>query len=83
MFPKNTTEGGQVRDAHTSDSNPPYAIRPGSKPEFDVSQVALNFGGGGHAAAAGASIKGSLEDIQKGVLTATKSILELDLVSLR
>jgi nanoRNase/pAp phosphatase (c-di-AMP/oligoRNAs hydrolase) len=37
----------------------------------------LNFGGGGHAAAAGASIKGDLKDIQANVLVITKSILEL------
>jgi phosphoesterase RecJ-like protein len=48
-----------------------------SQPDFDVSEVALNFGGGGHAAAAGASIKGDLKDIQANVLVITKSILEL------
>lgn len=48
-----------------------------SKPGFDVSQVAQNFGGGGHIAAAGAVIKGILKVIQEDVLTITQSMLEL------
>lgn len=42
---------------------------------FDVSQVALQFGGGGHRAASGAEVKGTLSDVQKSVLEATKKIL--------
>jgi phosphoesterase RecJ-like protein len=38
----------------------------------DVSQVAMQFGGGGHRAAAGAEIEGSLLEVQKKVLEATK-----------
>lgn len=44
---------------------------------FDVSQVAKHFKGGGHAAAAGADIPGSLEEIQPMVLKATRDILGL------
>ncbi len=47
-----------------------------SQPGFDVSQIALSFCGGGHAAAAGADIKGSLEEIQEKVLQATRSLLK-------
>lgn len=47
-----------------------------SLPGFDVSQIALSFGGGGHAAAAGADIKGSLADIQERVLQATRAMLK-------
>ena len=43
----------------------------------DVSQVAMHFQGGGHAAAAGADIKGSLSEVQKEVLKMTREILNL------
>jgi len=43
----------------------------------DVSNVAKHFGGGGHAAAAGADIPGSLSEIQPLVLRATKEMLGL------
>lgn len=43
----------------------------------DVSSVATHFGGGGHAAAAGADIPGSLSDIQPKVLNKTKELLGL------
>jgi phosphoesterase RecJ-like protein len=42
---------------------------------YDVSQVALSFGGGGHKAAAGAEVSGSLEDVQAQVLAATRALL--------
>jgi phosphoesterase RecJ-like protein len=42
---------------------------------FDVSRIALKFGGGGHAAAAGAEIPGSLDEIQDRVLSETEAIL--------
>ena len=43
----------------------------------DVSPVATHFGGGGHAAAAGADIAGALSEIQSLVLEKTKELLEL------
>jgi phosphoesterase RecJ-like protein len=46
-------------------------------PGLDVSGVALSFGGGGHPAAAGAEIAGSLEEVQTRVLQATTPLLEL------
>jgi phosphoesterase RecJ-like protein len=46
-------------------------------PGVDISQVALSFGGGGHPAAAGAEIAGSLEQVQARVLQATAPLLEL------
>ena len=42
---------------------------------IDVSQVAFEFGGGGHAAAAGADIIGSLDKVVDLVLTKTKKLL--------
>jgi len=44
---------------------------------IDVSPIAKQFGGGGHAAAAGADIPGSLEEIQPVVLKATREQLGL------
>jgi len=43
----------------------------------DVSPVATHFGGGGHAAAAGADVPGSLDEIQTVVLKTTKEMLSL------
>lgn len=48
-----------------------------ARPGFDVSQIALKFGGGGHPAAAGADIPGSLEAVQPQVLEATRAMLAL------
>ena len=45
--------------------------------DIDVSPVATHFGGGGHAAAAGADIPGSLSEIQPKVLDKTKELLGL------
>jgi phosphoesterase RecJ-like protein len=47
-----------------------------ARPGFDVSRVALQFGGGGHKPAAGAEIRGELENIKGDVIRATKRILE-------
>jgi phosphoesterase RecJ-like protein len=44
---------------------------------IDVSQVAKHFQGGGHAAAAGADIQGSLGEVQKEVLKKTREMLNL------
>jgi bifunctional oligoribonuclease and PAP phosphatase NrnA len=43
----------------------------------DVSKVAKHFKGGGHAAAAGADIQGSLSEVQKEVLKKTREMLNL------
>jgi bifunctional oligoribonuclease and PAP phosphatase NrnA len=42
---------------------------------YDVSQIALQFGGGGHPAASGADITGGLPEVQTKVLTATRLLL--------
>jgi phosphoesterase RecJ-like protein len=41
----------------------------------DVSRIAAEFGGGGHQAAAGALVLGSLDEVQLRVLAATKAAL--------
>lgn len=47
------------------------------EPSVDISPVAQHFGGGGHAAAAGADVPGTLSEIQPLVLKTTKEILGL------
>lgn len=49
-----------------------------AQPGFDVSKVALHFGGGGHIAAAGAEIEGSTQDVEKNVLQVTREILGIN-----
>ncbi|MEE8390755.1 MAG: DHHA1 domain-containing protein, partial [Anaerolineae bacterium] len=44
-------------------------------PGFDVAQVALQFGGGGHALAAGCSLSDPLEEVQAQVLTALQDVM--------
>ncbi|MGI6741484.1 MAG: DHH family phosphoesterase [Brevefilum sp.] len=46
-----------------------------AKPGIDVSGIAFEFGGGGHAAAAGADIEGTLSDVQEKVIQKTKQLL--------
>ncbi|HET6846581.1 MAG TPA: DHH family phosphoesterase [Anaerolineales bacterium] len=47
------------------------------EPGIDVSAVAVHFGGGGHAAAAGADVAGTLEDVTRAALKSTKEMLSL------
>lgn len=47
------------------------------EPGIDVSAVAGHFGGGGHAAAAGADVPGSLAELQPKVLATTRNMLGL------
>jgi phosphoesterase RecJ-like protein len=39
-----------------------------ARPGYDVSKVAMAFGGGGHPAASGAEISGTLEEVQENVI---------------
>jgi phosphoesterase RecJ-like protein len=43
---------------------------------FDISKLALSFGGGGHPAASGAEITGSLTEVQEAVISATINYLK-------
>jgi len=47
-----------------------------AQPGFDVSRLALKFGGGGHPAAAGAEITGKLEEVQKLIVEASLEALQ-------
>jgi phosphoesterase RecJ-like protein len=48
----------------------------GLKPHIDVSLIARQFHGGGHKAASGAELEGSLAEVQQRVLTATRKTLD-------
>jgi len=48
--------------------------------DVDVSAFASRFGGGGHAKAAGASIAGSLDLVQRDVLTAARRLLDTKVI---
>lgn len=73
-----TIEGADVAIVFTEQANNHVKVSWRSEPGFDVSQVALKFGGGGHAAAAGADIEGTLNEVQQQVLQVTKATLGLD-----
>lgn len=45
--------------------------------DFDVADFAHQFGGGGHAKASGASMDGTIEDVQARVLDAAREVLAL------
>ncbi|MEX1248983.1 MAG: bifunctional oligoribonuclease/PAP phosphatase NrnA [Anaerolineales bacterium] len=47
-----------------------------SQGDVDVSQIAAQFGGGGHVPAAGAVVAGSLQEVQERVLQATRAALQ-------
>jgi phosphoesterase RecJ-like protein len=47
-----------------------------SVPGINVAEIAAEFGGGGHAAAAGAEVPGTLEEVETRVLAATRARLK-------
>lgn len=47
-----------------------------ARPGYDISKVAMSFGGGGHPAASGAEIPGTLEEVAGNVLNATQKIFQ-------
>jgi len=47
-----------------------------TRPGLDVSEIAYRFGGGGHAAAAGADIVGDLAEVKKRVIQETLLLLD-------
>jgi bifunctional oligoribonuclease and PAP phosphatase NrnA len=48
----------------------------GLKPHVDVSSLAIQFNGGGHKAAAGAEVTGSLAEVQERVLSAARAVIQ-------
>jgi phosphoesterase RecJ-like protein len=70
-----TLEDAEVVVVFTEQNNGHVKVSWRAQPGYDVSRVALDFGGGGHTAAAGADIPGSLPEVQGQVLDATRKIL--------
>lgn len=53
-----------------------YKLSARTYPPYDASDICRRLGGGGHKGAAGASIKGSLEEVERKVLSAVKEVME-------
>ena len=70
-----TIEGAQAVVLFVEQPKEQVKISWRSKPGLDVSRLASQFGGGGHAAAAGAMIDGGLDDVRRRVLDATRKAL--------
>jgi phosphoesterase RecJ-like protein len=49
-----------------------------AQPGFDISKIAVKFGGGGHPAAAGADLSGNLNEVRSAVLSETRLLLEIN-----
>lgn len=47
-----------------------------AQPGYNVSSIAFNFGGGGHAPAAGAEMRGTLVEVMEKVISATDELLQ-------
>jgi phosphoesterase RecJ-like protein len=73
-----TIEGIDVAVIFTEQNYGNIKVSWRSTPGYDVSKVALRFGGGGHAAAAGADIEGKLEEVQANVIEVTQTALGLN-----
>jgi phosphoesterase RecJ-like protein len=43
---------------------------------YDVSRLAVSFGGGGHKAAAGAEVQGEMDDVVEKIIQATRKLLQ-------
>ncbi len=67
-------EGAAVAVIFIEQNNSHVKVSWRAQPGLDVSKIALEFGGGGHKAASGADIEGSLEDVQQKVLSATQAL---------
>jgi phosphoesterase RecJ-like protein len=67
-----TADAYQVALIFVEQSDGSVKISWRSQPGVDVSTVAMQFGGGGHAQAAGAVVSGALADVQRRVLEATR-----------
>jgi len=71
-----TIENNDISIIFVEQSNGNVKVSWRAQPGFDVSKIALEFGGGGHPAASGAEIQGSLTDVQAAVLMKTLPLLD-------
>ena len=70
-------DGAEIAIIFLEQSNGRVKVSWRAQPGLDVSQLAMRFGGGGHAAAAGAEIQGSLSEVQTAILEQTHPLLSL------
>jgi bifunctional oligoribonuclease and PAP phosphatase NrnA len=70
-----TVEDADIFVIFIEQSNDSVKVSWRARSGYDVSQVALQFGGGGHKPAAGAEIQGSIDEVVAEVLTATRPLL--------
>jgi bifunctional oligoribonuclease and PAP phosphatase NrnA len=68
-------EGAEISVLFNEQSTNSVKISWRAQPGYDVSRLAQSFGGGGHTAAAGADISGTLIEVQEKVLQATRMLL--------
>ncbi len=68
-------EGADISMVFVEQPNGRVKISWRAQPGFDVSTIAASLGGGGHAAAAGAEIQGSLPEVQASILELTRPLL--------
>jgi phosphoesterase RecJ-like protein len=69
-------EGGKIVVLFIEQSGNQVKVSWRSQGDYDVAQIAAQFGGGGHRAAAGAVVAGNLADVQSQVLTAVRTALQ-------
>jgi bifunctional oligoribonuclease and PAP phosphatase NrnA len=70
-----SVEGSQAAVIFVQQQGSGYKISFRSRCRMDCSQVAAQFGGGGHKAAAGAFIEGELDDVRPPVLEAVRAAM--------
>ena len=71
-----TVEGADVAVIFVEQMSGHTKISWRANPDIDITPVAISFGGGGHAAAAGAEVEGGLQEVRERVLEATKTYLK-------
>jgi phosphoesterase RecJ-like protein len=69
-------EGADIALIFIEQSNGHVKVSWRARPGYDVAKVAAEFGGGGHKPASGATIEGSLSEIQTKVLEKTYKLLD-------
>ena len=57
------------------ESDPEWKVSLRSKGRVNVAKIAESFGGGGHARAAGCSLKGSIQEVKSRVISSVKEAL--------
>lgn len=72
------TEGAKITMLFIEHQDKQTKVSWRSRGDYDVAAIASSFGGGGHRAASGASVAGSLDEVRAKVLAATHAVLAED-----